>query len=238
MKLRSVCALSILVSAMAFPVAIHAHDFQDAKSYNTDSYLSDDIAAVQYYIHNTKDDSEHSSDKSKDKSSKHVDEHKKKDNDKKENKDNSSKKEDKDTPSFKGHLRLSITNDSREEMIRKLNRFWAGHGLAGQGEAAVNAGIRHNIDPYILAAISMTESTGGDYNAGSHNAWGRKASGGGWCNWGSWSEALDNEAAYLANNYLDRGITSLSSIARIYCPPTSGHWCSEVLQHQREVANR
>lgn len=237
MKLRSVCALSILVSAMAFPVAIHAHDFQDAKSYSTDSYLSDDIAAVQYYIHNTKDDNEHSSDKSKDKSSKHVDEHKKKDNDKKENKDNS-KKEDSDIPSFKGHLRLAITNDSREEMIRKLNRFWAGHGLAGQGEAAVNAGIRHNIDPYILAAISMTESTGGDYNAGSHNAWGRKSSGGGWCNWGSWSEALDNEAAYLANNYLDRGITSLSSIARIYCPPTSGHWCSEVLQHQREVANR
>ena len=137
-----------------------------------------------------------------------------------------------------GSLRLSIHNDDYDTMVRKVNSMLAGKGMAGQGVHIVNAGIANNIDPYIITAISMTESTGGTYTIRPYNAWGRRARGGGWMTWSNWEEAIHNQAQYLANNYLDRGLTTLESIGRKYCPPTYKQWANKVRSFQIQTANR
>ncbi len=137
-----------------------------------------------------------------------------------------------------GGLRLAIHNDDYDTMIRKVNSFLAGKGMSGQGVHVVNAGLANNVDPYFIAAISMTESTGGTYTVRPYNAWGRKARGGGWMTWSNWEEAIHNQAAYLAKNYLNIGLTSLESIGKKYCPPTYKDWARKVGSFQRQVANR
>lgn len=250
MKLKAVVVTGVLLTCAVAPLKIQAHDLaKHDKTYSTNMFLSDDVASLQYFIHQNeeqekvaklKQDAENAKKKAEQSRKEKLQKEKSSDKQesKKEEKDSSKEQSKEPVMVQVGKLRLSNHNDSREEMIRKLNRYWAGHGLSGQGEAAVNAGIKYNIDPYILASISMTESTGGDYNAGSHNAWGRKSARGGWCSWSSWSEALDNEAHYLSSMYLDRGITSLTSIAKIYCPPTYMNWAAEVRSHQNEVRNK
>lgn len=135
-------------------------------------------------------------------------------------------------------LRLATHNDDYDTMIRKINSMLSGKGMAGQGVHIVNAGLANNIDPYFITAISMTESTGGTYTIRPYNAWGRKARGGGWMTWGSWEEAIHNQAQYLAKNYLNIGLTSLESIGRKYCPPTYMDWARKVRGFQNQTASR
>lgn len=135
-------------------------------------------------------------------------------------------------------LRLATHNDDYDTMIRKINSMLSGKGMAGQGVHIVNAGLAQNIDPYFITAISMTESTGGTFTIRPYNAWGRKARGGGWMTWGSWEEAIHNQAQYLAKNYLNIGLTSLESIGRKYCPPTYMDWARKVRGFQNQTSSR
>lgn len=136
-----------------------------------------------------------------------------------------------------GSLRLAIHNDDYDTMVRKVNSMLAGKGMAGQGVHVVNAGIANNIDPYIITAISITESTGGTYTIRPYNAWGRKTRTG-WMSWSNWEEAIHNQAQYLANNYLNIGLTTLESIGKKYCPPTYKDWANKVRRYQIQTANR
>lgn len=134
-------------------------------------------------------------------------------------------------------LRLSITNDSKTTMINKINRFFEGTPMEGLGSAFVNAGIQNNIDPYFVAAITMQESSGGEFVGNSHNAWGRKALGGGWMSFDSWRDGIFNESKYLATNYLDEGLNSIHSISYKYCPEPRAQWEAGVTGFQRQIAN-
>ena len=146
-------------------------------------------------------------------------------------------------------LRLANHEHDRVEMRYNINRYFERHGcaLAGQGDAFVDAGLESNVDPYFVAAISIIESTGGNHCVREHNAWGRKAGGAngskynrinsnGWCSWNSWDDAIHDEADYLARVYLDQGRTTVSSIARKYCPPTASSWRSNVRRVQDDMA--
>ena len=135
------------------------------------------------------------------------------------------------------NLRLAITNDSASTMVRKINRFFEGTPMAGLGSAFVNAGIQNNIDPYFVAAITMQESSGGEFVGNSHNAWGRKALGGGWMSFSSWKSGIFNEAQYLATNYLDEGLNSIHSISYKYCPSPRAQWEAGVRSFQSQIAN-
>lgn len=136
-----------------------------------------------------------------------------------------------------GSLRLSITNDSYNTMINKINQFFEGSPMAGHGVDFVKAGIKNNIDPYFLAAITMQESSGGLYVGASNNAWGRKALSGGWMSFPSWTSGIYNEAQYLSTNYLDEGLNSINSISYKYCPSPREEWVNGVTGFQQRIAN-
>ena len=147
-------------------------------------------------------------------------------------------------------LRLSDHSHSNDEMREKIDEYFESHGceLAGTGDIFVDAGLDSKVDPYFLAAISIIESTGGNHCVREHNAWGRKAGGAngnkynrisanGWCTWNSWDDAIHDEADYISRVYLDQGRTTVLSIARKYCPPTSSTWRSNVSRVQNEIAD-
>lgn len=147
-------------------------------------------------------------------------------------------------------LRLASHSHSVEEMAENIDDYFKEHGceLAGYGDTFVDAGLESRVDPYFLAAISIIESTGGNHCVREHNAWGRKAGGkngdkynrissNGWCTWPSWEDAIHDEADYIARVYLDEGRTSVHSIARKYCPPTSSSWAANVSKVKANIAD-
>lgn len=134
-------------------------------------------------------------------------------------------------------LRLSISSDSENTMVNKINRFFEGTPMSGHGSDFVNAGIKYNVDPYFIAAITMQESSGGLYVGAQCNAWGRKALGGGWMSFPSWTAGIFNETKYIADNYLDEGLNSINSISYKYCPSPREQWVSGVTGFQQQIAN-
>lgn len=83
----------------------------------------------------------------------------------------------------------------------------------------------YGIDYRIVPAIAGVESTfGKNIPAKSYNAYG-------WANgnyaFKSWSDSIQIVTKTLKNNYIDKGATSISKIAKIYAPPSTT-WGSKV----------
>jgi hypothetical protein len=101
-----------------------------------------------------------------------------------------------------------------------------GSPMADYASDLVVAGIAHDVDPRLVVAIAMTESTAGRHKpADSHNAWGWGGSSG-LVRWGSWPEGIhtftERFAALYDADSLDR------RMALKYCPPCADHWLSTV----------
>ena len=95
-------------------------------------------------------------------------------------------------------------------------------------EASWNTGT----DPRWSPAISCIESTKGRYCAGSCNAWGLSAVGGGWMSFGSWTEAINYHVSYLYKYY---GPTLTPAAAQKYCPPTWQDWYNKVASEMNRI---
>ncbi|RJQ30836.1 MAG: hypothetical protein C4562_07360 [Actinobacteria bacterium] len=106
-------------------------------------------------------------------------------------------------------------------VVNRINQFLSGYGspLDSYGQVFVAAGRRYQVDPRLIVAICGVESTFGQYCITPFNGWGRKAVGGGYKMYGSWDEAIWDQALYLRTRYLDLGLTSFYQIGQKYCPP-------------------
>ena len=73
------------------------------------------------------------------------------------------------------------------EWTSRIDNYLAGSPMAGQGYNFAVAAWNTGVDPRWSPAIACIESSKGLYCAGSYNAWGWSARGGGWRSFGSWS---------------------------------------------------
>ena len=99
--------------------------------------------------------------------------------------------------------------------------------MAGQGANYAEAAWTYGVDPRWSPAISMAESTAGQYCFNSYNAWG-------WGNssWSSWEEAIDSHVGGLARGY---GSSLTYDAASTYCPPNADSWYNTVLSQMESM---
>ena len=45
-------------------------------------------------------------------------------------------------------------------MVRKINKKLSNYPMRGLGKTIVDAGLKHNVDPYFITAIAIHESSG------------------------------------------------------------------------------
>ena len=118
------------------------------------------------------------------------------------------------------------------EWTSRIDNYLAGSPMAGQGYNFAVAAWNTGVDPRWSPAIACIESSKGLYCAGSYNAWGWSARGGGWRSFGSWSEAVSAHVAYLGANY---GSTLTPAAAKKYCPPTWQDWYNKVASQMNRI---
>lgn len=240
MKLKQIItplSLAILMS-MSFNVAKASAQEHVKSGIKYKSKIVDDIYIMNVYKNKIEDEKE--KEQKAEEKSKSEKEEKSKSNESSKQVEHKSSEQSKHTaePTFSnptpvGKLRLANHNHDKQTMIEHINRFYAGTPMAGTGNSAVDAGIKYNVDPYAIAAISRTESGRGVHCVNSNNPFGRKAIGGGYMSWGSFSEALYDEASYLARVYLNKGLTNWDSIGHVYCE--TGGWASTNRAYQNQI---
>ena len=118
------------------------------------------------------------------------------------------------------------------EWTSRIDNYLAGSPMAGQGYNFAVAAWNTGVDPRWSPAIACIESSKGLYCAGSYNAWGWSARGGGWRSFGSWSEGVSAHVAYLGANY---GSTLTPAAAKKYCPPTWQDWYNKVASQMNRI---
>ena len=118
------------------------------------------------------------------------------------------------------------------EWTSRIDNYLAGSPMAGQGYNFAVSAWNTGVDPRWSPAIACIESSKGLYCAGSYNAWGWSARGGGWRSFGSWSEAVSAHVAYLGANY---GSTLTPAAAQKYCPPTWQDWYNKVASQMNRI---
>ena len=118
------------------------------------------------------------------------------------------------------------------EWTSRIDNYLAGSPMAGQGYNFAVAAWNTGVDPRWSPAIACIESSKGLYCAGSYNAWGWSARGGGWRSFGSWSEGVSAHVAYLGANY---GSTLTPAAAKKYCPPTWQDWYNKVATQMNRI---
>jgi hypothetical protein len=97
----------------------------------------------------------------------------------------------------------------------------------------IDSADKYDLDWRLVPAISGVESTFGKHiPANSYNAYG-------WASgnyiFKSWEESIDIVSQSLRKDYLNRGATSITKIARWYCPPsTSWSWKVQYFMNKLE----
>lgn len=107
---------------------------------------------------------------------------------------------------------------SKEIQIQKINKQLDG-ALKGKGETFVSYGYKYNVNPYLLAAISIHETGNGTSKAIKD----RNNAGGLMGNKGlMYFKTIDSSIEYMAQllktDYIDQGLTDIDSIQKKYCP--------------------
>lgn len=124
-----------------------------------------------------------------------------------------------------------VAADGTEVTPERIHAFLDGRGapLADHAELFVEAGLRHDVDPRVVVAISIAESNGGKMHPeGTHNVWGWGGSGGpsGLRAWPSWEEAIDTYTERLGALYDTDDVDW--DFASTYCPPNTQWWYDTV----------
>lgn len=121
--------------------------------------------------------------------------------------------------------------------------------MIGQGINFARAGQQYNVNPALMAAIGQQESafgTAGIVKDHAYNYYGLTKSGGGWAEFSSWEEAINNHARYLREGYLDKGLTTIPQIGSKYAPVgasndpnnLNNNWAKGVQSHFDAIVNK
>jgi hypothetical protein len=112
----------------------------------------------------------------------------------------------------------------RYQVAQQLAQGLQGTPLAGYAFQLEAEGRRWNVNPYMVAAISGVESSFGSAACGG-NAWGL-----GSCSVSiaSFADGIRYVTRQLRTGYLNRGMSDVWSIGRIYCPPCGSGWGDKV----------
>ena len=103
--------------------------------------------------------------------------------------------------------------------------------LAGQGQALIDSGRTHDVDPRLLIAIAGAESTFGLRVCADYNAWNWFYASTASCSanpFSSWTEGIESVASGLRRLYLDQGRTTIPQIAGIYTATERDIWIRNV----------
>lgn len=114
-----------------------------------------------------------------------------------------------------------------------------------------DAGEEFGIDPYLIMAIGIHESAGGQkIPPGSFNPFGRVCGKGYecvvardattgesvyWIKFESWKEAIFDEAKYLRTKYYDRGFNTIEKIGKIYAEDI--YWPQKIRRIIKTIEN-
>jgi len=113
-------------------------------------------------------------------------------------------------------------NLKRNAILKVLSKYDS--PLMYSADAFVDICSKHELDCYLLPAITGLESTfGKNIHPGSFNPFGW---GGGYINFGSWNEAIATVGSGLKNNYIAKGAVSIEQIGNIYA--VSPTWASRI----------
>ena len=129
---------------------------------------------------------------------------------------------------------------TREQFIAewapRIDAYFEGSPLYGQGENFAKSAWKYCIDPRWSAAISNTESSKARVCIRPHNAWGWGAADSDPYNlaaeWDTWEEAIDAHARGLAKGY---GYTISINGAKRYCPYTWQSWYNRTLTEMAKI---
>lgn len=139
---------------------------------------------------------------------------------------------------------------SEEKFVKKwgdaIDKFYADFSaqagftapLSGHGKEMAKSAYKHKIDPRLCAAVSIVESSGGQYCIKSCNAWGWGAADsdpyGGASSWSSWEDAIESWHADIDGSktgMADAG--SVGELGEIYC--SSKDWAAKVTQYMEKI---
>jgi hypothetical protein len=98
--------------------------------------------------------------------------------------------------------------------------------MAEYASDLVLAGIAYDVDPRLVVAIAMTESTAGGTSRPTRTTPGAGAGRRAWCAGGSWTEAIHDLHRRFSSRYDTDSLDH--RMARKYCPPCADHWLSTV----------
>ena len=113
---------------------------------------------------------------------------------------------------------------NNEEFVNSFNNSSFQKGvLAGKGEMVAGIAEKYGIDPNLLASIMALETGWGTSNAikNYNNPGGMMDPSSNWMSlthYSSLEEGIEAVAKNLKNNYIDQGLTTISSIGAKYCP--------------------
>ena len=132
----------------------------------------------------------------------------------------------------------SFSFSERQDLITEFNGKFRGV-LAGQGHLIVDAAHKYNVDPKLFASMIAFETGWGtspkirklNNVAGLYNSEEER-----YFAYATLSEGIDAAAKNLRTRYIDRGITTIPAIARVYAPVgalndpngTNGTWPRDV----------
>ena len=112
----------------------------------------------------------------------------------------------------------------------RIQTYLEGRGapLAEHADTLVAAGVEHDVDPRLVVAIAVAESSGGErLPSGTYNAWGWSGTGShGLKSWDSWDESIPDFTARLAELYDVDNVDA--DFAQTYVPPNWRWWLDTV----------
>lgn len=148
-------------------------------------------------------------------------------------------------PSFQKPVEENVVakSDVREEIISKklenraqiLSAYLASYDspLKYHAQDFVDAAKKYDLDWKMLPAIAGVESTFGRFIPGGYNAYGWGVYGNQAIYFKSWKEGIFTVAKGLRENYLNKGLTEVYSINRVYA--TSPRWAGNVTYFMRDL---
>lgn len=128
---------------------------------------------------------------------------------------------------------------ARDAVVSNLRAGVAGTPLERSLYALEAVGRRHNVSPYLMAAIAGVESGYGRRHCSQSRFWvvGLGSCGRAWAPpmFRNWWQAWDYFARFLRDRWIGRGVSSATAIGYSYCPPCGSRWGAAVEWHMRRV---
>ena len=129
-------------------------------------------------------------------------------------------------------MTLNTPNISDDEKINRVRAFLQSKNapLAQYASQFVQSAKVYGIDYRIAPAISVEESSGGQFNYLPYNAWGFLGHA-----FSNYVDSINTITSYLKTDYINIGLVTPRLIAVKYCPPNSYHWAANVTAFMEQM---